>query len=293
MIESAGIDNLSLLDAAALFIANPLILGCIAVMLFLFCHMHRNPPNWTVLTERLTQRAWSLEDAGIMVVTVVGLLLLSKTIVSFMCELGCVFNDDSYHMLVIGHSLALHVTVVIATLLLTRRRSVPWRAAFGINGISAGKTIVYTSVVYVAALPLIGLAALFYNAALHTLGVPEEPQRVIKILTETGTGLVRWPLVAIAVITAPLAEELLFRGVGLPLLAKRYGFWPSVVIMSLLFALIHMHVYSIAPLFILAVALSLAYAYSGSILVPILIHALFNAVGLAMLLLVEFTNSWS
>jgi membrane protease YdiL (CAAX protease family) len=39
------------------------------------------------------------------------------------------------------------------------------------------------------------------------------------------------------------------------------------------------------PLFVIAVAFSLAYIYSGSIVVPMVMHGLFNGVNVAMLMI--------
>jgi membrane protease YdiL (CAAX protease family) len=44
------------------------------------------------------------------------------------------------------------------------------------------------------------------------------------------------------------------------------------------FAASHMHLPSVAPLFVFALGLGLSYELTGSLLVPITMHALFNAV---------------
>jgi membrane protease YdiL (CAAX protease family) len=56
---------------------------------------------------------------------------------------------------------------------------------------------------------------------------------------------------------------------------------------SAAFAVTHLHVPSLGPLFALAVGLGLSYELTGSLLVPITMHALFNATNVAVLLYVR------
>jgi membrane protease YdiL (CAAX protease family) len=62
-----------------------------------------------------------------------------------------------------------------------------------------------------------------------------------------------------------------------PALKQRFGVWRALSLVSLLFALSHAHLPSLLPLFILALGLGLAYEFTGSLLVPTGMHALFNA----------------
>ena len=86
----------------------------------------------------------------------------------------------------------------------------------------------------------------------------------------------------LAVVGAPISEELVFRGIALPLAAKHLGPVPAVFAISLVFSLIHLNAASTLPLFVLAIGLSIAYIYTQSIAVPIIMHACFNAVNLSM-----------
>ena len=65
---------------------------------------------------------------------------------------------------------------------------------------------------------------------------------------------------------------------------KRYfGAVPSGFLSCLLFAAFHTSLTALAGLFVLAVCLNLAYERTGSLLVPIGMHALFNFVSLLFL----------
>jgi len=96
---------------------------------------------------------------------------------------------------------------------------------------------------------------------------------------------VRLILIAAAGVTAPVFEELLFRGMILPLAARSSGVFPAIIVTSAAFALIHLHAAALLPLFVLAVFLSLAYIYTRSLGAAITLHALFNLFNIALLLL--------
>ena len=86
-----------------------------------------------------------------------------------------------------------------------------------------------------------------------------------------------------AVIIAPVVEETLFRGF-LYGIGKRFtDRWFSAIVVSFLFAAMHQHVGSLVPLFVLALSFTLAYEATGSLLVPIFMHSLFNALNIALL----------
>jgi len=86
------------------------------------------------------------------------------------------------------------------------------------------------------------------------------------------------------VVLAPLAEEVFFRGL-LQSMIRRYlrSGWLAVLIASALFAAMHLNQpQAIGSLFALAVAMGYNYERTGRLFAPILIHAIFNAVNLAL-----------
>jgi membrane protease YdiL (CAAX protease family) len=87
-----------------------------------------------------------------------------------------------------------------------------------------------------------------------------------------------------AVIVAPVAEEVIFRGYLYPVVKKYAGTTVALLLTAVLFAVLHGHVPSIPALTMLAVCLGLAYEKSGSLLVPMIMHAVFNAVSVAGIL---------
>ena len=91
-----------------------------------------------------------------------------------------------------------------------------------------------------------------------------------------------WWLAAFGVSVAPLVEELFYRGFLYPVLERRTGVLAAVVLTSIPFALMHASqlAASWAPLLVLfgvSVVLTLSRAFTGSVAVPFLLHAAYNA----------------
>ena len=82
--------------------------------------------------------------------------------------------------------------------------------------------------------------------------------------------------VFIIVVVTPIVEEFCFRKILYHDLKKYVGIFGSAFITSLIFAWIHNNLYSFAVLFILGFLLAYAYEKHGSIVYPILVHAMFN-----------------
>ena len=114
-----------------------------------------------------------------------------------------------------------------------------------------------------------------------------QPQETVKAFQESdGIGF-KILVIFVAVVIAPLAEEILFRGFVYGVL-KRYTDAPFAALSSsLMFAIIHLHVGSLLPLWMLAVLFCLAYEITGCLLVPMLLHAIFNAVSIIAMLFVD------
>lgn len=111
------------------------------------------------------------------------------------------------------------------------------------------------------------------------------PQQVVKAFETSGSVAVRLLMGFAAVVAAPLTEELLFRGLLYGVCKRFTDSWFAAIVSSLLFASVHLHIGSFMPLFTLALILVAVYEITGSLLVPILMHGLFNGLMLIAMLL--------
>jgi membrane protease YdiL (CAAX protease family) len=128
-----------------------------------------------------------------------------------------------------------------------------------------------------AALPLVYASA----ALVRLLGGGElEPQEITRYFTQAVEQR-NWGRILLATgmtaIVAPLTEEFLFRGYFYGTLRRHLGALPALLLVSALFAAIHLNAATLLPLFVLAACLTLAYERTGSLWTPICMHALFNA----------------
>jgi len=115
------------------------------------------------------------------------------------------------------------------------------------------------------------------------LGERPTPQRVAQALAEArGTGLRALALAAVGVV-APLAEEVVFRGVSFRGLRRRLGFFPAAALSAGLFSLAHLDLPHGLQLFVVGVVLAWTVERSGSILPGILLHAVINLTSLLVI----------
>ncbi|WP_158807455.1 CPBP family intramembrane glutamic endopeptidase [Beijerinckia sp. L45] len=89
----------------------------------------------------------------------------------------------------------------------------------------------------------------------------------------------------VAVIAAPLTEELMFRGWLYTGLRAKLSIWPSLVLSSILFALAHWestHLYALV-VFPVGMALGFIRERAGSLKASMSFHAMYNGIALVML----------
>ncbi len=88
--------------------------------------------------------------------------------------------------------------------------------------------------------------------------------------------------VLMAVVAAPLFEELLCRGIVLESIRYRYGAWRAWVGSSLFFGLIHLHPAMSVNAFFMGMILGFAVIRTRSIIPAVLLHAFNNALALVL-----------
>ncbi len=93
-------------------------------------------------------------------------------------------------------------------------------------------------------------------------------------------------LLITTVVIAPVFEELVFRGILLPVLVSKVGKIGGVLLSALVFALAHLSVGELPPLFVLGIGLGLMRLSSGRLFPCALMHSLWNGVTFVSLLLV-------
>lgn len=128
---------------------------------------------------------------------------------------------------------------------------------------------------YLAALPLM-LSVSLLNQQLWQGQGGSNPllQRVLEEQDPLALGVFFFT----AAIAAPVFEEVLFRGFLLPSLTRYVPVWVAVISSSLVFAIAHLSLSEVLPLFVLGSILGLVYTRSRNLLAPMLLHSAWNGV---------------
>jgi membrane protease YdiL (CAAX protease family) len=174
------------------------------------------------------------------------------------------------------------ILVVFAAFLRERGQSIV--ESFGLRVLSPVDSLQWGVLFGFGSLPLVQLLVLASEKLFKAVGVNSSEQPIAELFATTDSRFLLVLLVFFAVVIAPIFEEALFRGFAYPVLKQRFGVWRSLVIVSAVFAASHMHLPSVVPLFVFALGLGLSYELTGSLLVPITMHALFNAVMVTQLI---------
>ncbi len=120
--------------------------------------------------------------------------------------------------------------------------------------------------------------------ALEAVGFDAEPQAAEQAIAVVDP----WLVVVAVVILAPIAEEIFFRGVVFNAWLREGGRRWAFLGSSALFALIHLSVVALVPIFLLGLALAWVYQRTGNLLAPIAMHMTVNGISVALALLVRF-----
>lgn len=124
---------------------------------------------------------------------------------------------------------------------------------------------------------------------------PQNQQHIVEILNSGAMGFIS--IVLYAIILAPLIEELVFRKGVFELINRRFGTIAAIIGNSFLFAFIHVvfeftdpesstQYMNILPYFIPGLIISIIYYRSGKlIMIPIIIHIMYNAMGIIAIFL--------
>jgi membrane protease YdiL (CAAX protease family) len=161
-----------------------------------------------------------------------------------------------------------------------RLRRFDLSALAGFSKIGFSRTVVTGIVLLVAAYPLILLADLMTRRLVSN---SPRKQEIVEMFNGSGSVEQRILIIAAAISIAPLVEEFIFRLFIYGVLKRYFGRAVGIIVSSLLFGAVHGHLPSFAPLAVLGACLAISYEWSGSLLVPMTMHALFNSINLTVL----------
>jgi len=135
-----------------------------------------------------------------------------------------------------------------------------------------------------AAFPVLTGINLVWTSGLNALGLDTSQQELVEIFSnmESATALIG--MILLAVIVAPLTEEVIFRAGLFRYLRTRTSRWVAFGLPAGIFAIMHGNLVAFGPLFALGLIFAIAYERTGRIAVPIIAHGLFNLNTVVLLL---------
>ena len=168
-----------------------------------------------------------------------------------------------------------------------REIPMPWSAAFGLESFRRGKAVRWGLAGCLLFLPA-GLALQLASAFLIQLASRHPPAQQQVVAALQNDAFTPGQLVFVGLLTiliAPVAEEVLFRGVLYPAI-KQNGFPRAACwITSLVFAVMHFNTLSFVPLTAFSLVLIFLYEKTGSLCASITAHSLFNTTNFILALL--------
>lgn len=191
------------------------------------------------------------------------------------------------------------IVVMAVIIFLVRASFVRRLKGFGLNIRSVHKDIFAAFLNLLSVWPLM-MAAIALTMYIGKLFFGPQYQisqhEQLKIITAYPRWQLRVLVFIVAVVIAPLLEEMIFRGLFQTVirsffesrdskLETRSRVWLPIFISAGLFSIVHGNVPHWPALFLLGVCLGYAYEKSGSLFRPIFIHAFFNAITITFVLL--------
>ena len=168
-----------------------------------------------------------------------------------------------------------------------RQTGKDWSRAFGLRASNFKNILVTAGVGLISILVPLQVLILTTQILFDALHWPLDPQPIIQMMLDVHDPGLRVGLILVAVVGAPVVEEIFFRGLLYPCLKERFGFAHALWINAALFAAFHRHGASALPLFGLGMAFTLLYEWRGNLGASILMHAGFNSFSMATLFLME------
>lgn len=184
-------------------------------------------------------------------------------------------------------NLALTVFIVLTLVGFLKLRGLNLDVLAGFSKISVVRAVSTGAVLLFLAYPLIVVADVIMQ---RLVGSGSSRQNIVELFNLSRTIEQRIMIIVLAVAIAPMVEEFVFRFFLYGVLRRYFGRFLGLTVNALLFAAVHQHLPSFGPLFVLGSCFTLAYEWSGSILVSMTMHSLFNSISLFFLAFPEITQ---
>ena len=182
-----------------------------------------------------------------------------------------------YNAVMIYKGSFMFVLIAVMILMLFNVRRVTATELFGLNRLSPRALLVWSfGGALLVFLTVQAVAWLWQHYVLSHAWTESGEQALVQLLRDSPDMGLRLAIALSACLIQPITEEIIFRGYFYPALKRQADGGFAAIVSALVFAVLHMHVPVLGPLFVMGLLLVLVYELSGSLWVPIAIHAIFN-----------------
>lgn len=239
----------------------------------------------------LFARTWSLVDVWIAAQAIFIILMVSQVgALPFFFSIRDLMSGKTSKILGSpGYLLVIQLAqnaafVLVPALIITKKYRMRLRD-IGLPNVPAKRDILLGIGLGVGLMMMSGIVQSFFGFVLvHTLGASafKHLEDITKALTAEGVMGKHMSFAMFATmffaagIAAPIGEEVLFRGFLYNSAKRRFGVAAAVVLSAAIFALIHLGPLAVVVIVFMGAALALAYEYTGSLWVTIIMHATNN-----------------
>ena len=206
---------------------------------------------------------------------------ITRNLLSDLPDWQSVFLDN--FILCIGATATMTVIIFLVRASFARRLK-----GFGLNVKTIHKDF-FAAVLNLLAVwpPLIFMIVLttFFGKLIWGQQFAMQQHEELKMITAYPQLAARMMIVVTAAVVVPTFEEMLFRGLFQTML-RSYLLkpWLSIIVTSVLFAVVHAEPAHWPALFVLSMCMGYSYEKSGSLFRPIFIHSLFNAISIVFVI---------
>lgn len=243
-------------------------------------------------------RPWSIGwiNFGIFICSIVCLMVVLQLLISILCGPLLERSDDTpgAWSMALG-ALTLQGAFLLAYCIGRKRFPMLFRGNLSSRPLFLLRALGCALPKFIRYMLLIGVVTYAWMALLEllvSLGVLDEfaPQQAVLIFSAGESPLALTVLALFAIILAPIAEEIVFRGCIYRFLKSKLPTGFAIFASGAFFACVHGNILALAPLTLVGCLLAYIYEKERNILVPICFHALFNFTTLLMTTLRALTD---
>ncbi len=226
----------------------------------------------------LKEKPWQLHLVLRLVAGLCACVALSFLIVNGYANSRGVNPEDQISVLVgLTGTLIAHGVGLLLINVFLKQHQLTWAEAFGVQRNGASRALLLGWFMAVLMLPVSWSLNLLSGWILEWFNGSADVQSSIKLLQKTQSFGQLAYFGVVAIVFAPVFEELVFRGILYPFIKRLYARKVAIWVSSFLFAAIHWNAMTFVPLTVFAVVLCLLYETTETIFAPMFAHACFNA----------------